>query len=36
MQANTTTQLNLAGYFRANNIKYQEMQFAKPDDVSRL
>ena len=33
MQSNTTTQLNLADYFRANNIKYQEMKFAKMDDV---
>src|SRR5262249_1993981 len=29
----TTTELNLADYFRANNIKYQEMKFAKMDDV---
>jgi general L-amino acid transport system substrate-binding protein len=33
VQSNTTTQLNLADYFRANNIKYQEMKFAKMDDV---
>ncbi len=33
VQANTTTQLNLADYFRANNIKYQELNFAKLDDV---
>src|SRR5216683_584267 len=33
VQSNTTTELNLAGYFRANNIKYQEMQFAKLDDI---
>lgn len=35
VQANTTTQLNLADYFRANNIKYQEMNFAKLDDVMK-
>jgi len=28
-----TTQLNLADYFRANNMKYQEMKFAKLNDV---
>ncbi|MBN8980472.1 MAG: amino acid ABC transporter substrate-binding protein [Rhizobiales bacterium] len=33
VQANTTTQLNLADYFRANNIKYQEINFPKLDDV---
>jgi general L-amino acid transport system substrate-binding protein len=33
VQSNTTTQLNLVDYFRANNIKYQEMKFAKLDDV---
>jgi general L-amino acid transport system substrate-binding protein len=33
VQANTTTQLNLADYFRANNIKYQELNFPKLDDV---
>jgi general L-amino acid transport system substrate-binding protein len=33
VQANTTTQLNLADYFRANNIKYQELNFSKLDDV---
>ncbi len=33
VQANTTTQLNLADYFRANNIKYQEANFGKLDDV---
>ena len=27
VQAGTTTQLNLADYFRANNMKYQEMKF---------
>ena len=35
VQANTTTQLNLADYFRANNIKYQEMNFPKLDDVMK-
>ncbi|MCA6125735.1 amino acid ABC transporter substrate-binding protein [Bradyrhizobium sp. WSM 1704] len=33
VQANTTTQLNLADYFRANNMKYTEMKFEKLDDV---
>jgi len=33
VQAETTTQLNLADYFRTNNMKYQEMKFAKLDDV---
>jgi general L-amino acid transport system substrate-binding protein len=33
VQSDTTTQLNLADYFRANNMKYQEMKFAKADDV---
>src|SRR3977135_3478081 len=33
VQDGTTTQLNLADFFRANNIKYQEMKFAKLDEV---
>ena len=33
VQDSTTTQLNLSDYFRANNIKYQEMKFAKADDA---
>jgi general L-amino acid transport system substrate-binding protein len=33
VQSKTTTQLNLADYFRANNMKYQEMKFGKLDDV---
>lgn len=33
VQDGTTTKLNLADYFRANNIKYQEVKFAKLDDV---
>ncbi len=33
VQAGTTTQLNLADYFRANNVKYQEANFGKLDDV---
>ena len=33
VQGDTTTQLNLADYFRANNMKYQEMKFGKLDDV---
>src|ERR1700744_1064592 len=30
---NPTTKLNLADYFRANNMKYQEMKFEKLEDV---
>ena len=33
VQDGTTTQLNLADYFRANNMKYQEMKFGKLEDV---
>src|ERR1044071_177343 len=33
VQANTTTALNLADYFRANNIKYEEVKLPKLDDV---
>src|ERR1700749_2917767 len=33
VQDNTTTKLNLADYFRANNMKYQEMKFGNLDDV---
>jgi general L-amino acid transport system substrate-binding protein len=33
VQAETTTQLNLADYFRANNMKYQELKFPKLEDV---
>jgi general L-amino acid transport system substrate-binding protein len=33
VQADTATQANLAGYLRANNVKYQEKKFAKLDDV---
>jgi general L-amino acid transport system substrate-binding protein len=33
VQSETTTQLNLADYFRANNMKYQEMKLGKLDDV---
>jgi general L-amino acid transport system substrate-binding protein len=33
VQDGTTTQLNLADYFRANNIKYQEVKFGRLDDV---
>jgi general L-amino acid transport system substrate-binding protein len=33
VQAPTGTQVNLAGYLRSNNIKYQEIKFAKLDDV---
>ena len=33
VQDGTTTRLNLADFFRANNIKYQEVKFARSDDV---
>ncbi|PZA11354.1 amino acid ABC transporter substrate-binding protein [Rhodopseudomonas palustris] len=33
VQNGTTTQLNLADYFRANNMKYQEVKADKFDDV---
>lgn len=33
VQDNTTTKLNLADYFRANNMKYQEMKFSNLNDV---
>jgi general L-amino acid transport system substrate-binding protein len=33
VQEATTTQLNLAEYFRTNNIKYQEMKFGKLDEA---
>jgi general L-amino acid transport system substrate-binding protein len=33
VQDGTTTKLNLADYFRANNMKYQEVKFARADDV---
>jgi general L-amino acid transport system substrate-binding protein len=33
VQDGTTTQLNLADYFRANNMKYQEVKFPKLDEV---
>jgi general L-amino acid transport system substrate-binding protein len=33
VQANTTTQANLAGYFRSNNMKYQEKKFARQEDM---
>jgi general L-amino acid transport system substrate-binding protein len=33
VQSETTTQLNLSDYFRANNMKYQEMKFPKLDEV---
>ena len=33
VQEGTTTLLNLADYFRSNNIKYTEIKFAKLDDV---
>ena len=33
LQTGTTTQRNLADYFRTNNMKYQEIRFDKLDDV---
>jgi general L-amino acid transport system substrate-binding protein len=33
VQSETTTQLNLADFFRTNNMKYREMKFAKLDEV---
>jgi general L-amino acid transport system substrate-binding protein len=33
VQESTTTQLNLADYFRTNNMKFEEMKFSKLDDV---
>jgi general L-amino acid transport system substrate-binding protein len=33
VQSGTTTELNLADYFRANHIKYEEVKLAKLDDV---
>ena len=33
VQESTTTQLNLVDYFRANNIKYQEIKFGKLDEA---
>jgi len=33
VQTNTTTELNLEDYFRANNMKYQALKFSKVDDV---
>jgi general L-amino acid transport system substrate-binding protein len=33
VQEGTTTLLNLADFFRANNMKYQEMKFARADEV---
>jgi general L-amino acid transport system substrate-binding protein len=35
VQDGTTTILNLADYFRTNNIKYTEMKFGKLDDVMK-
>ena len=36
VQSGTTTQLNLADYFRANNMKYEEMKFGNLDDVIKV
>ncbi len=33
VQSGTTTELNLADYFRTNNMKYEEKKFAKLDEV---
>jgi general L-amino acid transport system substrate-binding protein len=33
VQSGTTTELNLSDYFRANNIKFEEVKFGKLDDV---
>jgi general L-amino acid transport system substrate-binding protein len=33
VQAATTTELNLADYFRANNMKYEEFKFPRLDEV---
>ena len=33
IQAGTTTELNLADYFRANNMKYEVVAFEKADEV---
>jgi general L-amino acid transport system substrate-binding protein len=33
VQEGTTTRLNLADYFKANNMKYEEMKFPKLDEV---
>ena len=33
VQASTTTELNLADYFKANNMKYEEMKFPQLDEV---
>jgi general L-amino acid transport system substrate-binding protein len=33
VQGATTTELNLADYFRTNNMKYEEMKFPKLEDV---
>jgi general L-amino acid transport system substrate-binding protein len=33
VQAATTTQLNLADYFKSNNMKYEEMKFPQLDEV---
>src|SRR6201995_6060547 len=33
VQDNTTTKLNLADYFKANNMKYEEMKFDNLNDV---
>ncbi len=33
VQEGTTTQLNLSDYFRANNMKFQELKFSKAEDL---
>jgi general L-amino acid transport system substrate-binding protein len=32
---NTTTQLNLADYFRANNLTYEEVKFARAEEIMK-
>jgi general L-amino acid transport system substrate-binding protein len=35
VQATTTSQLNLSDFFRANNMKYQEVKFAKAEELAK-
>jgi general L-amino acid transport system substrate-binding protein len=35
VQAATTTELNLADYFKANNMKYEEVKFSQLDQVTK-
>jgi general L-amino acid transport system substrate-binding protein len=36
VQAGTTTELNLADYFRANHVKYQPVKVAKADELAKV